>query len=185
METFWLYLQLGFEHILPLGLDHILFIVALFIVKPHLKPVLLQATIFTIAHSITLGLAAAGYIQLSSAIVEPLIALSIVVIAIENVFFPKVKALRLVFIFLFGLLHGLGFAGVLSSLGLPEGKFYSALLAFNLGVEAGQVAIILLLWLSLKWFAKKDWYHSRVVIPVSIVIALISAYWVVERIFFV
>jgi hypothetical protein len=185
MNIITLYLQLGFEHILPLGFDHILFIVALFIIKPQLKPVLIQATIFTIAHSLTLGLAAASLIYIPSSIIEPLIAVSILYVAIENIFLKNLKAPRLIFIFLFGLLHGLGFAGVLSSLGLPEREFYPALIAFNIGVELGQVAVILILWLSLKWFSKKEQYHTRVVIPLSVVIALIAIYWIIERIFFV
>jgi len=180
-----LYLQLGFEHILPLGLDHILFIISLFLLNPKLKPVLLQATVFTLSHSISLGFAAAGLIKVSSSIIEPLIALSIVYVAIENIFVQKVKPTRLILIFLFGLMHGLGFAGVLSSLGMPEGEFFTALLCFNLGVEGGQITVILIAWLLLgTWMSRQSWYHSYAVIPLSAIIALSALYWTIERIFF-
>jgi HupE / UreJ protein len=175
-----MYLKLGFEHIIPLGLDHILFVVCLFFLSPKLKTVILQATAFTIAHTITLGLAMYGLIALPSYIVEPVIALSILFLAIENIISDQLKPTRIIVVFLFGLIHGLGFASVLTDLGLPEDKFLLSLLTFNVGVELGQITIIIALWWLIgKWFHKKEWYKKRVVVPVSVVIAIIS-----ERVFF-
>jgi hypothetical protein len=180
-----MYLKLGFEHIIPLGLDHILFVVCLFFLSPKLKTVVLQATAFTVAHTITLGLAMYGVISAPTYIVEPIIALSIMFLAIENIISDQLKPTRIFVVFAFGLIHGLGFASALSELGLPEDKFLLSLLTFNVGVELGQITIILLLWFLIgKWFSAKPWYKKRIVIPVSIIIAGISFYWMIERIFF-
>ena len=92
-EIFWTYLQLGFTHIIPLGFDHILFIISLYILEPRLKPVLMQATAFTVAHSITLGLAMYGLISPPSSVIEPIIALSILFVAIENIITDKLNPL--------------------------------------------------------------------------------------------
>ncbi|HQV55828.1 MAG TPA: HupE/UreJ family protein, partial [Chitinophagaceae bacterium] len=118
-----LYLNLGYKHILPLGLDHILFVLSLFLFSADLKKVLWQSLAFTVAHSVTLGLAVYDVITISPNIVEPLIALSIMYVALENIFAKKLKASRIGIIFLFGLIHGLGFASVLNSLGLPKDAF--------------------------------------------------------------
>ena len=185
-EIFWTYLQLGFTHILPLGADHILFVVSLYILEPRLKPVLWQATAFTVAHSITLGLAMYGLIQPPSAVVEPIIALSILFVALENIITTKLNPWRLLVVFAFGLIHGMGFASVLTGLGLPRNAYVGSLISFNVGVEFGQVSIILLCWALVgRWAADKPWYRARVVVPVSAVIGLIAAYWTVERVFFV
>jgi hypothetical protein len=106
------YLWLGYTHILPKGLDHILFVLGLFLLSARFKPLLMQVTAFTIAHSITLGLSMYGIVSLPSRIVEPLIALSIAYVAIENVLTRELKPWRIALVFMFGLLHGLGFAGV-------------------------------------------------------------------------
>lgn len=179
------YLELGFTHIIPLGLDHILFILCVFFLNTDIKKIILQATMFTLAHSITLGMATYGIIEPPSEIVEPLIAISIVLLALENIFFKEVKPWRLVMVFLFGLIHGMGFAGVLGELGMPRYAFFKALVSFNVGVELGQLAIILAMYLLVAIpFGKKPWYRKYIVIPTSIVIAIIAAYWTVERIFF-
>ncbi|GAA4348546.1 hypothetical protein GCM10023185_04570 [Hymenobacter saemangeumensis] len=184
-EIFWTYLQLGFTHILPLGLDHILFVLSLYILEPRLKPVLLQATAFTVAHSITLGLAMYGLVKPPAAIVEPIIALSIVFVAIENIITDKLNPWRMAIVFGFGLVHGLGFASALTGLGLPEKDYFGSLISFNVGVELGQVTVILLAWALVgRWAAHKVWYKARVVVPVSVVIGLIATYWTVERVFF-
>ena len=184
-EVVWTYLQLGYTHILPLGLDHILFVLSIFFLEPRLKPVLTQATAFTLAHSITLGLAMCGVIHPPTAIVEPVIALSILFVAIENIFTEKLSPWRIVIVFGFGLIHGMGFASALTSLGLPKKSFFESLIAFNVGVELGQASVILLAWgLVGYWFADKPWYKRRVVVPASVVIGLIAAYWTVERVFF-
>ncbi len=177
------YLVLGFEHILPKGLDHILFVLGLFLLSPRLKPLLLQVTAFTVAHTVTLALSMFGIVQLSSSIVEPLIALSIAYVAVENTLTPKLKPWRPAVVFLFGLLHGLGFAGVLTELGLPKSQYMTALVGFNVGVELGQLAVISLAFALTYWCQSRVWYRHRVVVPASIVIALVGVYWAVERTF--
>jgi hypothetical protein len=184
-EIFSVYLQLGFTHIIPLGFDHILFILCLFLLSPKLKTIIWQATAFTIAHSITLGMAMYGVVSAPSHIIEPVIALSILFIAVENVITDKLKPARILIVFVFGLIHGLGFAGVLKDLGLPQKDFVNALISFNLGVELGQVCIILgAWWLFGKWFNQKPWYRGRIVNPMSVFIAMIALYWTIERAFF-
>src|SRR5688572_456414 len=136
------YLWLGYTHILPKGLDHILFVLGIFLLSPRWKTMLLQVTAFTVAHSITLGLSIYGVVSLPSRIVEPLIALSIAYVAIENLLTRELNPWRLALVFMFGLLHGLGFAGVLRELGLPREEFLTALVTFNLGVEGGQLTEI-------------------------------------------
>jgi HupE / UreJ protein len=181
MEIVRQYLWLGYVHILPKGLDHILFVLGIFLLSPRLKTMLLQVTAFTIAHSITLGLSMYGIVSLPSRIVEPLIALSIAYVAIENLVTRELKPWRLALVFMFGLLHGLGFAGVLRELGLPRGEFLTALLTFNLGVEGGQLTIISAALLAVFPFMKKSWYRQRVVIPASLMIATVGIYWTVAR----
>ena len=183
--VFWTYLQLGYTHILPLGLDHILFVLSLYILEPRLRPVLWQATAFTVAHSITLGLAMYGFVRPPSAIVEPVIALSILFVAIENIVSRRLNPWRLAVVFGFGLVHGLGFASALTGLGLPRNAYFGSLISFNVGVELGQVSVILLAWALVgRWAAGKPWYHRRVVVPVSAAIGLVAAFWTVQRVFF-
>ncbi len=177
------YLIIGFEHIVPLGIDHILFVLGLFLLSLHLKPLLWQVTAFTVAHTITLGLSIYGVVELSPAIVEPLIALSIVYVGIENCLYSTLKPWRVLLVFGFGLLHGLGFAGVLSEIGLPQDEFLTALLSFNVGVELGQLTVILLALLCVGWWRNRSWYRSVVVVPGSLLISLTGAYWVWERVF--
>jgi HupE / UreJ protein len=184
-DVFLTYLQLGFKHILPLGFDHILFIVSLFLLNPKLKTILWQATAFTVAHSITLGLAMKNIITAPPHIIEPIIALSIMFVAIENIITDKLHATRIFIVFIFGLIHGLGFASVLNDIGLPQPTFFNAIISFNIGVELGQISIILLAWFLIgQWFSKKPWYKNRIVIPLSAIIALVALYWTVERAFF-
>ncbi|MBE9526727.1 MAG: HupE/UreJ family protein [Proteobacteria bacterium] len=183
------YLVSGFEHILPKGLDHILFILGIFLLSIHLRPLLWQVTMFTIAHTITLGLSMNGVINLPANIVEPLIALSIAFIAIENILSPKLHKSRLFIVFGFGLLHGLGFASVLTDFGMPENDFATALISFNIGVEIAQLAIILIAYLFLGYglrrhLADDQQYRKVVVIPGSLIIALIGLYWTYDRIIF-
>jgi hypothetical protein len=183
-EVGLLYLKLGYTHIIPLGVDHILFVLSLFLLNPSIKSVLWQATAFTVAHSITLGSAMYGLINPPAHIVEPIIALSIVFVALENIVSDKLKTSRLIIVFVFGLIHGMGFASVLTDLGLPQNQFITGLLTFNLGVELGQITVILLAWFIIgKWFNNKTWYRKRIVFPLSSVIALVAFYWTVERIF--
>lgn len=184
-QVFLNYLLLGFEHIIPAGLDHILFILCIFFLNTNIRKVILQATMFTLAHSVTLGLAMYGVIKPAAGIIEPLIALSIVFLAVENILSDKVKPWRIVMVFLFGLVHGMGFAAAISGTGMPSYAFAEALLGFNIGVELGQLSIILFMYFFVsKMLSGKIWYRPRIVIPISAVIALIAAYWTVERIFF-
>ncbi len=182
---FWKYTLIGIEHIIPLGFDHILFITCVFFLNPSLKKVILQASMFTLAHSITLGLAMYGVIKPPANIVEPLIAVSIVCLAVENVVSDRVRPWRLAMVFIFGMIHGMGFAGALSQLGMPHYAFGVALISFNVGVEIGQLSIILLLYFLVSLpFSKMQYYHNRIVIPISVIIALVACYWTVQRVFF-
>lgn len=181
-EVIFSYIVIGFEHIVPLGLDHILFILGLFLLSTHWRPLLWQVTMFTVAHTITLGLAMNGIIAMPANIVEPLIALSIAYVGIENIYARTLHKSRLVLVFLFGLLHGLGFAGVLSDFGMPKDDFALALISFNVGVELGQLAVLLAAFILLKsWFKGQQNYRNIVVIPLSLFISLVSSYWFLER----
>ena len=179
------YLGLGYKHILPLGFDHILFILSLFLLSPKLKPVLWQATAFTVAHSVTLGLAMYHVITPPAKIVEPVIALSILYVALENIFSPKLKTSRIGVVFLFGLVHGMGFAGALGQLGLPKNSYLISLIMFNVGVELGQLTVILTAYFVLaRYFGDKPYYRKYIVIPLSIMIAMVATYWTIQRLFF-
>ena len=181
----FVYLGLGYKHILPLGFDHILFILSLFLLSPKLKPVLWQATAFTVAHSVTLGLAMYHVITPPTKIVEPVIALSIMYVALENIISPKLKTSRIGVVFLFGLVHGMGFAGALGQLGLPKNAYLISLVMFNVGVELGQLTVILTAYFLLaRQFGDKPYYRKYSVIPLSALIVVVAAYWTVERLFF-
>ena len=183
-EVFSQYTFLGFEHIIPKGLDHILFVVGLFLLSTKLSSLLWQISSFTFAHTITLGLAMGGIVSAPSSIVEPLIALSIVFVAVENILTDKLHRWRPMVVFGFGLLHGLGFASVLNEIGLQPENFASGLLGFNLGVEFGQLAVILICFLVVGfWFSKKSYYRAYITNPASAAIAIIGAWWFVERVF--
>ena len=179
------YTLLGFKHIIPRGLDHILFVLALFLLSPKLRPLVLQISIFTLAHTITLFLGALNIIAIPAIIVEPIIALSIFFIAIENLFTKNIRRTRPYIIFIFGLLHGLGFAGILNEIGISKNLFISSLISFNVGVEIGQISVIILSYILIALlFQKKSWYRNKVTKPISIIIASIGLYWFFERIFF-
>lgn len=182
IAVFLRYIVVGFEHIIPLGVDHILFVLGLFFFSTQFRPLLWQVTAFTLAHTITLALAATGVVTIPASIVEPLIAASIVYVGIENILnFGNTRA-RTALVFAFGLLHGLGFASVLGDFGIASGRFVEALIGFNIGVEFGQLAVIAVAFLLVgAWFAQKSWYRPAIAIPVSVIISLIGAYWVIER----
>lgn len=183
-QAFFGYIPVGFDHILPKGLDHILFVLGLFFLSTHLRPLVWQVSAFTLAHTVTLALGALGLVTINPAVVEPLIAASIVFVAVENIFTSGLNPWRPIVIFCFGLLHGLGFASVLGEFGLPEGQFVPALIGFNVGVELGQLTVIAIAFLCVGWFARKAWYRARIAVPASCVIAAVGAYWFVERVFF-
>lgn len=178
------YVILGFQHILPRGLDHILFVVGLFLLSTKVRPLLWQITAFTIAHSVTLALSMYDVVSLPSRLVESLIALSIVFVAVENMLTAQLKPRRIVLVFGFGLLHGLGFAGVLRELGLPSSEFVTALITFNIGVELGQLTVVLLCLLTVGWFRQNARYRKVVVIPGSAMICAVGMYWLVQRALF-
>ncbi len=181
-EVALFYGRLGFEHILPAGLDHILFILALCFLNTKLKSILWQSTVFTLAHSITLALSLGGSIELPARIVEPLIALSIVFVAVENLLHQQLSARRLVVVFLFGLIHGLGFGAALAEVGLPRNQFLTSVVSFNVGVELGQLAIVLLVFCGIILpLRKRVQYRRWIVYPASVLIAAVAAFWTVER----
>lgn len=181
-EVFLDYIGIGFTHIVPKGLDHILFVVGLFLLSPRLKPLLIQITSFTVAHSVTLALAMLGFISAPASIVEPLIAASIVFIAVENLVTSRLSPWRPFVVFGFGLLHGLGFAGVLTEFGLSPTHFVSGLIGFNVGVEVGQLAVVAACYaLFGAWFSDRSWYRARVTIPMSLAIAFVAVWWFAER----
>lgn len=184
-QTIKTYTVAGFEHILPKGFDHILFIIGIFLLSIRLKPLLWQVTMFTLAHSITLSLAMLGVFTLPANIVEPLIALSIAYVGIENIFFKEIKPWRLVIVFAFGLLHGMGFASMLADFGMPENAFATALIFFNIGVELGQLTIIAICFFGLSlWFRHKQWYRNMIIVPLSLIISLTGLYWAYDRLAF-
>lgn len=177
------YFLLGFTHIVPHGLDHILFVLGLFLLSTKWKPVLMQVTSFTVAHSITLALTIYGIVSVSPRIVEPMIALSIAYVAIENLTTSQLRAWRVAIVFAFGLLHGMGFAGVLKELALPRSEFLTALVTFNIGVEAGQLAVIAVAFLLVAWWAHaRPWYRRRLVVPASALIAATGLFWTIQRV---
>ena len=180
-----LYLQLGYKHILPLGFDHILFVLSLFLLSPKLKSIIWQASAFTLAHTITLGLAMYNVIKPIPSIIEPVIALSIIYVAFENIFYSRLKTSRIGIVFLFGLVHGMGFASVLGELGLPKDAFLSCLIMFNVGVELGQITVIMVAFFLLGfYFSKKPYYHKAIVVPISVIIIGIAFFWTIERLFY-
>lgn len=182
MEVIASYVPIGFEHIIPRGMDHILFILGLFLLSTRLRPLFWQVTMFTVAHTITLGLAMNKVIELPESVVQPLIALSIAYVGIENVFARVLHRSRLVLVFLFGLLHGLGFAGILADFGMPKNDFATALISFNVGVELGQLAVISLAFALVGfWFKEQEIYRKLIIVPVSALISVIGLYWFLER----
>lgn len=188
LATASLYVTIGVRHILPSGLDHILFVVALFLTSTRLRALVIQISTFTVAHTATLGLAAAGVVSPSAAVVEPLIAATIAFVAVENLVFKDMPRWRPLLVFVFGLVHGLGFAGFFGQLGLPPGQFWSALIGFNLGVEIGQLSIVavafglaLLLRRRLAQTGHDAAYRRYVVLPASAFIGATGLIWTVSR----
>lgn len=179
-----MYLRLGFNHIVPEGLDHILFVLGLFFLGISWRKLLSQTSVFTVAHATTLFLSTYGIFTLPSRFVEPTIAFSIAFIALENVFWPTLSVWRLAIVFGFGLIHGLGFASSLSEVPFPKHQFIVALLGFNFGVDAGQLFVISLAFLAVGWFRHRPWFRRRIAIPCSLAIAAIGLTWAVQRIVF-
>jgi len=182
-QTFIGFLKLGIEHI-GMGFDHLLFLFALLIVTRTFKASLRVITSFTLAHTITLGVATFGWFALRPSITEPLIALSIVYVGVENLLCKGEPKGRWLLTFAFGLIHGFGFASVLRDLGVGAsgGGVVVPLLSFNLGVELGQL-VIAAIGLPIIWqLSKREWFTRRAVPICSVVIALAGAWWFVERV---
>jgi hypothetical protein len=179
-----MYLLLGFHHIVPEGIDHILFVLGLFFLGITWRKLIFQTTVFTVAHATTLFLSTYGIFSLPSKYVEPGIALSIAFIALENVFNPRLGWKRLAVVFSFGLIHGLGFASSLSEIPFPKHQFIVALLGFNFGVDWGQLFIISLAFLAVGWWRNRPWFRARIAIPCSLAIAAIGIFWAIQRIIF-
>lgn len=187
VQVFWRFMVEGIKHIIPKGLDHILFVFGLFLFSLAWRPLLSQITAFTLAHTVTLGLSTLNFITIPASqlwLVEALIAISISYVAIENILRPKLGWWRVVVVFGFGLLHGLGFASVLGDLGLAQGQFILSLVAFNIGVEFGQLTVIAVAFMLLALpFGRSIQYRKVVVFPCSLTIATIGIYWFFERAF--
>jgi hypothetical protein len=182
------FIEFGFQHIIPQGLDHVLFVVAIYLNARSWPSLTLQVTTFTVAHTITLGLAATGVLSSPGDIIEPLIAASIIVLALEAIFAPKATAWRLPVVFAFGLLHGLGFGSVMKVY-LENADLSSGLIGITIGVELGHMAVLVAtglaafaLQLALKTANKPGLYRRAFVIPVAGLIALVGAYWALQRV---
>ncbi len=176
------YARLGYLHIIPRGADHALFVLGLFLLTPRVGSVLWQISAFTLAHTMTLTLATLHVVTLPARIIEPAIAVSIAFIAVENLVVRRVHPWRTLVAFVFGLVHGMGFASGLMEIGLPTGQLAAGLVAFNVGVEGGHLTVLAGAFLLLGWWRGRAWYRSRVSIPVSIVIALVALVWFVQRV---
>jgi len=174
----WKYFKLGIEHILT-GYDHLLFLLSLVLIASRFKDALKIVTAFTVAHSITLFLVASGRLQVIPSWVEALIALTICYVAVENMFVQKAKW-RWVLTALFGLIHGMGFAGALAETGLPKGNLIGSLLTFNLGVEMGQLMVLCLLLPLLIWLRRFPWYR-KMMMSTSCLIFVLAFYWLIQR----
>ena len=185
ISVFVNYIVIGFAHILPKGLDHILFVVGLFLLSAQMRPLLWQVSAFTLAHTFSLAMGMYGIVQVPANIVEPLIAASIVYVAVENIILSGLSPWRPFIVFGFGLLHGLGFASVLAEVGIARSQFVTGLIGFNVGVELGQLAVIAACFALFGfWFRNKSWYRQIVTIPLSVGVAAIGAYWFFERTIF-
>ncbi|WNB92653.1 HupE/UreJ family protein [Bacillus sp. NEB1478] len=172
------FLVLGMNHILT-GYDHLLFLFALLIRKQTFKQYAALITAFTLAHSVTLTLSVLGLINLSSSIVEPIIALSICYVAVENIFRKEIR-FRWAVTFLFGLIHGMGFAGLLKEMSLPKEGIATSLISFNAGIEVVQLALVLLILPLLSWFQRSPSYKKGMVAG-SILILGMGAFWLIQR----
>lgn len=180
------FVRLGVIHILE-GTDHVLFVLSLLLIYTTFKREALLLSVFTLAHSISLIVAGSGLLTLSSRIVEPVVALSITYMAVTSVFFKKVKVFKghgnkISTVFIFGLFHGLGFAGLMRNIQVPEDRFISSLLSFNIGIELGQFVIVAVLLPFIYMFKRKKWY-PKVIKTIAVVISIIGLLWGFQRIF--
>lgn len=181
LDVAWRYIRLGFVHIVPHGIDHAVFVLGLFLLTPRVYAVLWQITAFTIAHTVTLTLATLHLVAVPSSIVEPAIALTIGFIAVENLFVRKVHPWRPVIAFVFGLVHGLGFASGLMEVGLPTGQLAAAIASFSVGVELGHLTVLLGALACLAPWRERLWYRRRISQPLSAIIGLVAVFWLLQR----
>ena len=183
-QSFFSFLDYGYRHVIPEGWDHVLFIAALCCLRFAWRPLLTQSLVFTLGHTLTLGLSISGVLPTlapaTMSWVEVVIAATIVYVAVENLITKKIKAHRLLTIFLFGLIHGLGFAAVLGDSIRASGSISMPLIAANLGVELGQVTVISAMLIGLYW-ARNKVYLPKLLKGVSLAIALVGSYWLIER----
>ena len=170
---------MGIEHILT-GFDHLMFLFGVVLVAARLRTILLAITAFTLAHSVTLGIATLGYWSPSPSLVEPAIALSIVYVGVEN-WFVRDASRRWMLTFPFGLIHGFGFAGALKEIALPTAQVPLALVSFNLGVEAGQILVLAMVLPILFWFRRRPWFARQGVRSASSLVALSGLVWFFQR----
>ncbi len=175
------WLAVGFQHVVPDGADHIAFILGLFFLSSRLTTLIGQVTLFTVAHSITLTAAIFGWVSAPSHLIEILIAASIIYVAVDNLYEEQLQRWRALAVLGFGLLHGLGFASALGSLELPQDTTLSALLFFNLGVEVGQLAVLVMAFACVGWFRQQPFYKRRIADPASVTIAGVGLYWFTKR----
>jgi hypothetical protein len=175
------YFQLGFEHVVPRGFNHVLLVLGAFFVGGRRRSIVTQFSAFTVSHAIAVLLTVCGLVSVPLRVVEPLIALSAAFFAAENLLSDEVRSWRLTLIFVLGLLHGMGFAGVLRELELPRAELLTALTSFNVGVEAAQLALVAFaIFVVGRWRRTSVAYRSLVVQPASLVIAVAGVYWIVS-----
>jgi hydrogenase/urease accessory protein HupE len=179
-ERFRRFVALGAQHVLT-GYDHLLFLFGVLVACRTLRAMLAVITSFTLAHSLTLGLAVFGHASVSATIVEPLIAASIVYVGIENVLGKEALGRRVAVTFAFGLVHGLGFAGALADLALEDRGLPLALFSFNLGIELGQLAVaaVALPLLSTLHATERGTRSLRIA---SVLVSLMGCFWLIERV---
>lgn len=178
----WQYLQIGFTHVLPLGFDHLLFILTLFFMPAGFRSIVIACSVFTLAHSLSLALASSGLVLPQASIIEPLIACSIIVSALGNILSKGDGKWRYPLVGCFGLIHGLGFASALRDAGLPSKGFITALISFNVGVEIAQISVLLIAYVLITIpFGAKTWYKTRLAYPSCAIIASVGMYWLIQR----
>lgn len=177
------FLELGFTHVLLFGLDHILFVLGIFLLSTKFKSLLAQITVFTIAHSSAIALALFEVVSLPASIVEPVITVSIMTIAIKNIFSKQIGITRWMVIFGFGLIHGLSFGSALMEAGLPPGQMLTALLSFNLGVELAQISAVMIFIAFNFCLCNKAWFNRYASLTLNLLLVCIGLLWAMERIF--
>lgn len=177
------YIWLGVVQILQNGGDHVLFVLALVFLNSRLPALLWQFSAFAMGHTLAMALGVIGAVDVSPELVGLLVSVSVVYVALENIVTGTLHRWRVFMVFGFGLFHGLALAAALEQIGLPPGRGLAALTGFSIGVDLGLLgAIALALLLGGAWLASRPWYRGRIAIPASVVIAMIGAYWVVQRV---